>query len=81
MNVMELMVAARAGWINQQQEDLIEYAAAASGFADCFATTRLLPGCSMKPTIPIFGPDGVQTWSPSGWIRGAISRLGAASPY
>ena len=31
MNVMKLMVVALAGWINQQQEDRIDYATAASG--------------------------------------------------
>jgi hypothetical protein len=39
MNVMKLMVLALAGWINQQQEDVIDCSTAASGLADCFATT------------------------------------------
>jgi hypothetical protein len=43
MNVMKLMVVALAGWINQQQEDVREYATAASGLADCFATTTGMP--------------------------------------
>ena len=34
MNVMKLMVVALAGWINQQQDDMIDYATAASGLAD-----------------------------------------------
>ena len=48
------MVVALAGWINQQQEDVIDYlreespgsaikgGAAASGLEDCFATTTEL---------------------------------------
>ena len=32
MDLMELMVVALAGWMNQRQEDL-------TGLADCFATT------------------------------------------
>ena len=39
MNVIKLMVVSLAGWINQQQEDVIDYATAASGLADCFVTT------------------------------------------
>ncbi|MFP6896802.1 MAG: hypothetical protein VCA38_09385 [Roseibacillus sp.] len=39
MDVIRLMVVALASWINQQQEDVIEYATAASGLVDCFATT------------------------------------------
>jgi hypothetical protein len=31
---MKLMVVALAGWINQQQEDMIDDATAASGLAD-----------------------------------------------
>ncbi|MFP6858741.1 MAG: hypothetical protein VCA73_15785 [Roseibacillus sp.] len=43
MNVIKLMVVALAGWINQQQEDVIDDATAASGLADCFATTTGMP--------------------------------------
>ena len=38
MNVMNLMVVALADWINQEQ-NVIDYATAASGLADCFAIT------------------------------------------
>ncbi len=48
MNVMKLMVVAFAGWINQQQEDVIDYATAASGLADCFATTTGMPHETMN---------------------------------
>jgi hypothetical protein len=34
MNVIKLMVVALAGWINQQQEDMIDDSTAASGLAD-----------------------------------------------
>ena len=43
MNMMKLMVVARAGWLNQQQEDVIDYATTLSGSADCFATTTGMP--------------------------------------
>ena len=37
---MTLMAVALAGWINRQQQDVIEYPRiAASGLVDCFATT------------------------------------------
>jgi hypothetical protein len=42
MNVMKLMVVALAGWINQRQ-DVIDCSTAASGWADCFATTTGIP--------------------------------------
>jgi hypothetical protein len=42
MDVMKLMVAL-AGWISPQQEDVIDYATAASGLEDCFATTTGMP--------------------------------------
>ena len=38
MNVMKLMVVALAGWISRQ-EHVIDYAIAAGGLVDCFATT------------------------------------------
>ena len=37
------MVVALAGWISRQQEDVIDYATAGSGLADCFATTTGMP--------------------------------------
>ncbi len=59
VNVMKLMVVALAGWINQQQEDVIDQrtgsssrssdqrwkgrGTAASGLEDCFATTTETP--------------------------------------
>ena len=39
MDVMKLMVVILAGWINLQQEDVIDCATAPSGLVDCFATT------------------------------------------
>ena len=43
MDVIKLMALALAGWINQQQQDVIDYATAASGLVDCFATTTGMP--------------------------------------
>jgi hypothetical protein len=50
MNVMKLMVVALAGWINQREEDVINYAPAAWRIA-----SLLPPGCGMKPPIRVFG--------------------------
>ena len=43
MNMMKLMVVARGGGLNQQQEDVIDYATTVSGSADCFAITTGTP--------------------------------------
>ena len=43
MDAMKLMVVISAGWINQQQEDVIECSTAGTGLADCFATTTGKP--------------------------------------
>ena len=54
MNGMKLMVVALASWINQEQ-NVIDYATAASGLADCFANTT---GCGVThklPAIPVSG--------------------------
>ena len=42
MNVMKLMLVARAGWIHQQQEDVIDCSTAGSGLADCSTTTTAM---------------------------------------
>jgi hypothetical protein len=43
MDVMKLMVVARAGGISRQQQNVIDYATAARGLVDCFATTTGMP--------------------------------------
>ena len=57
MNVMKLMVVALAGWIDQQQEDVIEYLRELPRAAWRIALL-LLPGCGMNTAIPIFGHYG-----------------------
>ena len=57
MNVMKLMVVALAGWIDQQQEDVIEYLRELPRAAWRIASL-LPPGCKANPTIRVFGHFG-----------------------
>ena len=64
MNVIKLRVVSPAGWTNRQ-EDVIDYATAASGLADCFATT----------TGMLHEIDDSNFWT----LRGAENRRGEHS--
>jgi hypothetical protein len=59
---MKLMVAL-AGWINQQQEDVIDYLREENGRCVSPAAWRiasLLPGCRVKSTIPVSGHYAIE---------------------
>jgi len=65
MNMMTLIAVALAGWISRQQQDVIEYLREeVRGGELPRAAWRIaplpLPGCGMKPTIPISGHYAIQ---------------------
>jgi hypothetical protein len=64
MDVEKLMVVALAGWINQQQEDVIDYLRELPRAA--WRLASLLPSrCDIKRTISISGHYGAPSHLPN----------------